>query len=292
MMTRANARQRWPDPRLAVVDLPGEGGLRPAGAARGPGRRPSPRLWSGVWPARRDSTRSATSYGQGSSCLSCGELKCRVSREVGRSGRLRTGGRLRAWDGSQYRAFEELCFQVRDPAPPGWRTIKTGNPDGGVEWSDRAPDGRVHGSQAKFVGAVDELIPLARDSVRTVGANRGFWNVVKLTFFAPFDMPEPAPQTRSGRQQQGARQRWNDAVQRWKNDLPGVADIEIDFVGSGELLERLSRPGNEGRRWFFLQRACPGFAVVCGQVRDRTAGGTGPVRPATPRRDLSWSRCR
>ena len=161
-------------------------------------------------------------------------------------------GRLRTWDGSQYRAFEELCYQVRDPAPAGWRTIKTGNPDGGVEWYDQGPDGRVHGSQAKFADKVDDLIGLAHESVRTVSANRRFRNVVKLTFFAPFDMPDPAPQTRSGRQRRGARQRWNDAVQRWKNELPGTADIEIDYVGCGELLERLTQPGNEGRRWFFF----------------------------------------
>jgi hypothetical protein len=30
---------------------------------------------------------------------------------------------IREWDGSQHRAFEELCFQLRTPAPPGWETM-------------------------------------------------------------------------------------------------------------------------------------------------------------------------
>ena len=40
---------------------------------------------------------------------------------------------LRQWDGSQHRAFEELCYQLRDPTPEGAELVKTGNPDGGLE---------------------------------------------------------------------------------------------------------------------------------------------------------------
>ena len=41
---------------------------------------------------------------------------------------------IRTWDGSQYRAFEELAFQLREPAPVGAVETKTGDPDAGVEW--------------------------------------------------------------------------------------------------------------------------------------------------------------
>jgi hypothetical protein len=165
----------------------------------------------------------------------------------------RQWGRIRSWDGSQHRAFEELCFQLRDPAPARWRTVKTAAPDAGLEWYDQAPDGTTHGWQVKFVFSVDNLIPQARKSAKTVGANRGNRNVVRLTIVAPIDMPDPAPETPKGQKRVGARQRWNNAVARWRKDLPGLADMEIDFLGAGELLDRLNRPGNEGRRWFFFE---------------------------------------
>ena len=56
----------------------------------------------------------------------------------------------------------------------------------------------------------------------------------------------------------GARERWNSNVARWKKDLPGLADVDIRYVGGGELLERLTRPGNEGRQWFFFERRALG----------------------------------
>ncbi|MCX4862135.1 hypothetical protein [Streptomyces canus] len=169
---------------------------------------------------------------------------------------VRTWWGIREWEGSQHRAFEELCFQLREEARPGWQTIKTAAPDGGVEWYDLAPDGTAHGFQVKFVRDVDALVSVARESAKTVGSNRQHRNIVELTFLVPFDLPDPTPVTPAGKPRQGARDRWNTNVAQWQMDLPGLADVTIKFVGGGELLERLSRPGNEGRRWFwFEQRA-------------------------------------
>lgn len=165
---------------------------------------------------------------------------------------------IRSWAGSQDRAFEELCFQLRDPAPPGWRTVKTAAPDGGVEWYDEASDGRCHGHQVKFVQDVKRLLPLAGESVAAVGRNRGVRDVARLTFWVPFDLPDPAHSVK-GTPVQGARQRWNKEVAKWKSELPGVADIEIDLMDSGHLLERLLKPGNEGRRWFFFEQRALGL---------------------------------
>ena len=41
---------------------------------------------------------------------------------------------IRQWRGSQDQAFEELCYQLRDATPRGAELVKTGNPDGGLEW--------------------------------------------------------------------------------------------------------------------------------------------------------------
>jgi hypothetical protein len=169
------------------------------------------------------------------------------------SGPARYWAGLRAWDGSQQRAFEELCFQLRNPAPADWQTIKTAAPDGGLEWYDVAPDGRVFGWQAKFVDSVERLVPLVTESLRSVGLDRPRRNVVKFTVLAPFDLPDPTAVTPKGKSRLGARERWNNAVERWNRTMPGVDGIEIVFRGSGELFERLTQPGNEGRQWFFFQ---------------------------------------
>ncbi|MFJ6709317.1 MULTISPECIES: hypothetical protein [unclassified Streptomyces] len=166
---------------------------------------------------------------------------------------------IREWDSSQHRAFEELCFQLRTPAPPGWETIKTAAPDGGVEWYDQAPDGSAaHGYQVKFVHRIEDLIPQARKSAKTVGENIANRKIVRLEFLTPFDLSDPTPFTPSGARRAGARERWNTAVAKWKNELPGLADVDIRYVGGGELLERLTRPGNEGRQWFFFEKRALG----------------------------------
>ncbi|MFE3205684.1 hypothetical protein [Embleya sp. NPDC059237] len=162
---------------------------------------------------------------------------------------------IRSWNGSQHRAFEELCYQLREPAAHGWRTFKPAAPDGGVEWWDEAPNGSdAHGFQVKFVHNVDDLIPVARESAKTVGSNRETRNITRLTFLAPFDLSDPVPTSPTGRERRGARIRWDDAVARWKSELPGLSGVEIVFVGSGELLSRAARPEHEGRWWFFFDQ--------------------------------------
>ena len=49
-------------------------------------------------------------------------------------------GSIQEWEGSRARAFEELCFQLRDPTPPEAELIKPGAPDAGLEWYWRLPD--------------------------------------------------------------------------------------------------------------------------------------------------------
>lgn len=164
---------------------------------------------------------------------------------------------IRSWAGSQDRAFEELCFQLREPTQPGWKTIKTAAPDGGVEWYTLGPDGRVHGFQVKYVHELDDLLPLARGSLRAVGSNRARRNVTRLVFMVCIDLPDPA-HLRQGRPVVGARKKWEEAVARWKTQLAGTADIEVELLGSGELLERLLAPGNEGRLWFFFEQRALG----------------------------------
>ncbi|WP_146231310.1 hypothetical protein [Micromonospora sicca] len=116
-----------------------------------------------------------------------------------------------------------------------------------MEWYDIAPNGTVHGFQAKFVGNVDDLTPLAKESLRTVGANRSFRDVVGSRSSPPSKCRTPHRGRQQERREKSARQRWDDTVTSWKAALPGTGDIDVRFVGGGALLDRLTKPGNEGR---------------------------------------------
>ncbi len=79
---------------------------------------------------------------------------------------------IRSWDGSQTRAFEELCFQLRDPTPPGAELRKTGDPDAGVEWYWLLNDGAEVAWQAKFVFDTSGLLSQMRKSLKATAGKR------------------------------------------------------------------------------------------------------------------------
>src|SRR5262245_10879447 len=88
---------------------------------------------------------------------------------------------LRSWRGSQPRAFEELAYQLlKDEVPSGTHAIRTGNPDGGVEWYATLPNGEDHGWQAKHVHGIDPLLADMTKSVKSVVINRP--KLTRLTF--------------------------------------------------------------------------------------------------------------
>ncbi|MGW8569833.1 hypothetical protein [Streptomyces niveus] len=126
-----------------------------------------------------------------------------------------------------------------------------------MEWYNCAPGGQVHGFQVKYVHELEDLLPLARESLKAVGRNRPRRNVTRMVFMVCIDLPDPA-HLRQGRPVVGARQKWETAVAGWKRQLEGTEDIEVELLGSGELLERLLAPGHEGRLWFFFEQRALG----------------------------------
>lgn len=161
---------------------------------------------------------------------------------------------IRAVDGTQARGFENLCFQLSDPAPARWSTTKTGDPDGGLEWYYTSPDGEVLGFQCKFVWTIDDLIASAKTSFDTVAGNLDARRVSTLTFYAPFDLPDAAERNASGRPIRSARAKWNDAVEKWQNGLAQDAEIAVRLETAGWIFDRLLEPGNGGRLKYFFDR--------------------------------------
>ncbi len=153
---------------------------------------------------------------------------------------------IRSWRGSQDQAFEELCYQLRDPAPDHAEEIKTGSPDGGLEWYFKFSNGVEWGWQAKYTFDIDALLGLMEKSLKTVIKKRP--GCRRLTFCIPFDLSD---QPGEGKRK-GARQKFEDRKKSWCKRIPGARRIKIDLCAEGALLERLNgHPNQRGITWFF-----------------------------------------
>jgi len=153
---------------------------------------------------------------------------------------------IRHWHGSQYRAFEELCYQLRDPTPEKAELVKTGNPDGGLEWYLTMRNGVQWGWQAKFTFDIDTLLSLMEKSLKTVIQKRP--KCCKLTFCIPFDLPEVPGE----KERKSARQKYEDRKKRWRERIPGAERVRVELWSEGDLLHRLVRnPAHRGISWFF-----------------------------------------
>ena len=146
---------------------------------------------------------------------------------------------LRSWRGSQHQAFEELCYQLRDPTPTDAELVKTGNPDGGVDWYVTLPNGTQRGWQAKFTFEIDTLLQLMEGSLKTVVERRP--ECERLTFCIPFDLPDDPGIGR----RKSARRKFEDRKLRWRERIPGANRVRIELWSAGELLERLVQHRNQ-----------------------------------------------
>ncbi len=153
---------------------------------------------------------------------------------------------LRSWDGSQARAFEELSYQLlKSNVPSGSQAIRTGNPDGGVEWYATLSDGTEWGWQAKHVRGIDVLLSAMTSSVRRVVRDRS--KLAKLTFVISSNL---AASTRGG-ERLSQRQKFENKVASWKATVPGAALIAFELIQESDLLALLAQPEHRGRLWFW-----------------------------------------
>lgn len=177
---------------------------------------------------------------------------------------------IRHWCGSQYRAFEELCYQLRDPTPEGAELVKTGNPDGGVEWYVNLPNGIQWGWQAKFSFDIDSLLKGMEESLKTVVGKRP--ECQRLTFCIPFDLPDAVE---AGRRK-SARQKFEDRKKSWKSRIRDAGRVSIELWSGGNLLQRLvDHPRQRGIMQFFWGEEVfsPDWCSLRMSIVRETAGG-------------------
>ena len=144
------------------------------------------------------------------------------------------------------RGFEELCYQLfKSDAPNGTRAIRTGNPDGGVEWYATLPDGTEWGWQAKHVHDVDSLLDGMTESVRAVVRDRP--KLTRLIFLISSNLDTAV----SGGRRKSQRQKYDDKVEFWHTAVDGAADLDFELIQESDLLTRLALPEHQGRQWFW-----------------------------------------
>ena len=158
--------------------------------------------------------------------------------------------KIRAINGSQHFAFEELCCQLAalDPRPSNAKFIRKGpGADAGVECYVRYADGSEAGWQAKFFDGFgnSQLTQL------TESFNQAIAKHPRLTCYfvcLPIDLKDG----RVGRGKSEG-QRWNDWCDARLAELSGRS-VDIQLLQATDLRERLYRndPNYAGRMLFFF----------------------------------------
>ena len=184
---------------------------------------------------------------------------------------------LRTWDGEQSRAFEEISYQLlKAKVPAGTQAVRTGNPDGGVEWYATLPDGTEWGWQAKHVHGIDALLTAMTGSVERVAKERP--TLRKLTFVISCNLATGNAERR-GRPTKSQRKKYDDKIAAWKRDIRGADKIEFDLVQASNLLDELAKPAHRGRRWFWWGDVVLGHDWLAGHYQQQVRAASEKYRP-------------
>jgi len=160
--------------------------------------------------------------------------------------------RLRAWNGTQNRAFELLCNQLagHEAVPVGSTYVAKAAPDAGVESYWIFPDGSEWGFQAKFFtssmdpsrwGQID-------GSVKTAIAKHA--KLVRYTICMPIDRADPRID-----KEKWFKNQWDEHVEKWKAwAAEAGCQIEFTYWGETEITDRLALEKHAGRYFFWFNK--------------------------------------
>ena len=155
---------------------------------------------------------------------------------------------IRTINGSRSRGFEEFCCQLARAETAGrGRFFRKGDPDAGVECYTQFDSGCEWGWQAKYFLEFGETQWRQVDrSVRT--ALEKHPRLERYIVCLPMDLADGRIEG-----QESAREKWLTRVEkwgRWASDQE--LDVEFEYWGGSELLERLASPEHAGRVRFWF----------------------------------------
>jgi len=164
---------------------------------------------------------------------------------------------LRTLDGSQPKAFEELCCQLaaHESSLQGSTFVRLAAPDAGVECYWTLPNGDEWGWQAKFFTSppTENQWKELDKSVET--ALEKHPRLTSYTVCFPIDRQDPRLE-----KQLWFMDKWNRRVEKWQRWAQAKKrNVEFPYWGEHEIFLRLSREEHRGRYFFWVN--C--LAAIC-----------------------------
>ena len=158
---------------------------------------------------------------------------------------------IKTFNNSQNNAFEELvCQLARAEDITGKESFyRVAAPDGGVEAYCVLNNGQEVGWQAKYFDSMgtsqwSQLTESFKTALRTHP------NLTTYVVCIPLDRQDPRREDQSW-----FMDNWNQKVKIWKEYAKREGqDIEFEYWGSSELVDRLSREENSGKRYFWFSQ--------------------------------------
>jgi hypothetical protein len=159
--------------------------------------------------------------------------------------------RIRAFQGSQAKAFEELVCQLTAgyDVPQGSKFTRLDLQDGGTEGFWTLPNGDIWGVQTKFVldRADKGLFSQINASVESALKNRS--RLKRYTICLPFNMHDPGETSNT----ETFSTRWKNAKVKWETSATNRGmDVDFDFLGEFEIFNQLRQPRAQGILTFFF----------------------------------------
>ncbi len=147
-------------------------------------------------------------------------------------------------DGDQRAGFEEFICQLarKEKNPKFIEFTRLGNPDGGLECYWQLDDDSIVGWQAKYFMTAfgtsqwNQIEKSIEDAVN----NFKKFNLKKIIVAVPTDAPFKMNKT------------LKDKIKKWKEFENARDDLEIEFWGESEIIERISTPEMEGFKSFWF----------------------------------------
>ena len=188
---------------------------------------------------------------------------------------------LRAWNGEQSRAFEEISYQLlKHKAPAGTRAIRTGNPDGGVSGTSPC---RMAPSGAGRPDTCTASMHSERDDRLGKAGRQGAPYLRKLTFVISSNLgTSKAP--RKGKPIKSQREKYDDKIATWQRTVPGADKIEFELIQESDLLAELAKPEHRGRRWFWWGDVVLGHDWLEDHYQQQVDAASEKYRPDLPGR--------
>ncbi len=157
---------------------------------------------------------------------------------------------LRVWNGSQNKAFEELCCQLArcEKVPPGSTFVRKADPDAGVECYWKLPNGDELGWQAKFFLFSPNRTQWQQLDESVKRALEKHPRLTSYTICLPIDRPDPRIN-----EEVSFMDKWTKHVEKWKKWVQEKRmSVQFPYWGEHEIWERLTKDKHVGRRYFWF----------------------------------------